>query len=90
MASYIHHVEIPAYRTIKDLEIDLRPEPGSGRPFRHLILTGPNGSGKSSALEWIVKQAGSATPAHIQWSEPPTPSTMRPPQSRRWHLLTAG
>jgi len=69
MASYIHHVEIPAYRT---------------------ILTGPNGSGKSSALEWIVKQAGSATPAHIQWSEPPTPSTMRPPQSRRWHLLTAG
>lgn len=75
MASYITHVEIPEFRTIKGVEIDLRPEAGSERPFRHLIFTGPNGSGKSSALLWIVQQVGSSSSSHLRWSAPRTLTT---------------
>lgn len=76
MASYITHVEIPEYRTIRELKIDLRPETGSEVPFRHLILTGPNGSGKSSALEWIVGSLEKRHAGSLKWSEPRSAGTI--------------
>lgn len=80
MAAYIQQVKIDAYRTIKDLDVDLRPAQGDARPFRHLILTGPNGSGKSSALELIASHAEGVKHVRqfldVEWSTPPGEDTI--------------
>jgi len=69
VTAYIHRIRIDQFRTIKGLDIDLRPRPGDKKPFRHLVLTGPNGSGKSSALLRVAKDVHTRSPdSCLTWS----------------------
>lgn len=86
MTAYIHRIRIDQFRTIKDLDIDLRPRTGDAKQFRHLVLTGPNGSGKSSALLALAQSISGAAPdRHATWSSKDRPlviyiQTHRQPQ----------
>lgn len=76
MVAYIHHVRIDEFRTIKDLDIDLRPKPEDVQGFRHLILTGPNGSGKSSTLLFLAQSINQRRRDVITWSTAPVETTV--------------
>jgi len=76
VTAYIHRIRIDEFRTIKGLDIDLRPRPGDKQPFRHLVLTGPNGSGKSSALLRVAKSIHADSDPHLTWS-PTTSQTAK-------------